>query len=367
MTNEITTVGSELQLSATTSRRINSSLESLFSHPISTSSHPNDEYESLMHKLTSMSSTRDVSKYMIILIGLPAAGKSTVSGHLIKFLKETNTTLNIRCQMFNAGDVRRKEKTLQIAQDETEDIFDPKNSDRREEFAKVAFNSALDALNNDKCDISIFDATNSTKQRRKYLFNELRSFNHSLNSKFVISPIVMHITCSDKKFVRYNVHHKAFNADYFDKQYESSIKDFARRLTHYYTQFVPYTEDEFDHMHSNCLYDNHHGIFYFHIANAGSTATTNIIKYSNMASYDTVKLITALDHFTTNYAAMFGKQYISKVKSFTQFSKVISSNHYNFSNALKELSRLKLLRSVIDDNYFKKLPRFYEINRILEE
>lgn len=366
MTNEISSINSEPQISATTSRRFNSSLESLFSWPITASSHHNEELESLANKFTNMSSMRTVSKYIIILIGLPAAGKSTISKHLIEYLKESDTTSNIRCQTFNAGDVRRKEKSLDLTQDEAEDIFDPRNSDRKEEFAKIAFNETLYSLNNDNCDIGIFDATNSTKQRRKYLFKELRAFNHSVHSKFSISPIVMHVTCSDMQFVRYNVHQKAFNADYFDKQYESSIRDFAKRLNQYYTQFVPYTVDEFDHMHSNSSYNGHHGTFYFHIANAGSTTTSNIIKYSNMTSQETKNLITALNHFTSNYSMIFGKQYISKVKNFSRLPKIFSSNHYNLGKAIKELSRLRLLNRVINENYFKTLPRFQEINNITE-
>lgn len=367
MTNEIASIISEPQISTTTSRRFNSSLESLFSWQITASSHFNEELESLANKLTHISSIRTVSKYMIILIGLPATGKSTISKHLIEYLKDADTTSNIRCQTFNAGDVRREEKSLDLTRDKTEDIFDPINSDRKEEFAKTAFNEAICSLNNDNCDIGIFDATNSTKQRRKYLFKELRAFNHNTHSKFSISPIVMHITCSNMKFVRYNVHQKAFNADYFDKQYESSIRDFAKRLNQYYTQFIPYTVGEFDHMHSNSSYDSHHGIFYFHIANAGSTETSNIIKYSNIASQETKKLITALNYFTVNYAIMFGKQYISKVKNFSRLPKIINSNHYNLCKTIKELSRLKLLNRVIDDDYIKKLPRFQEINNITEQ
>ncbi|CAB4256813.1 similar to Saccharomyces cerevisiae YOL136C PFK27 6-phosphofructo-2-kinase, catalyzes synthesis of fructose-2,6-bisphosphate [Maudiozyma barnettii] len=375
MNFETLSIVSEPKLFTCIKYRLNSSAESLFSSPIDTTSHFSsngkpisplcqDELGSTLTKFTDLDSMRLFSKYMIILIGLPAAGKSTVSRHLIKYLQDTKTTAHIRCKTFNAGDFRRKEKKIELTNEQLEDIFDPKNSDKKEEYARIAFNEALQDLDNDICDIGIFDATNSTKLRRKYLFDEIKSFNHNSSSNFSVSPIILHVTCSDKKFIRYNIHHKSFNADYFGKQYDLSVKDFAKRLKQYYTQFVPYTMDEFNHILSYSSPDSHHGTFYFHVANAGSTSTTNIVEYSNMASRETRNLIKALHHFTTNYIVIFGSQYISKVKGFFKVSQVVSSNKLNVKKSFQQLSRLKVLNSIINDSYFKKLKNFHLINNI---
>lgn len=74
---------------------------------------------------------------MIVLIGLPATGKSTISSHLIQCLKNNPLTNSLRCKVFNAGKIRRQiscatiSKPLLLSNTSSEDLFNPKITIKR--------------------------------------------------------------------------------------------------------------------------------------------------------------------------------------------------------------------------------------------
>ncbi|MCG8711140.1 hypothetical protein JHU04_004536, partial [Brenneria sp. 4F2] len=119
-------------------------------------------------------------------------------------------------------------------------------------------------------DVAIFDATNSRVNRRRFVFDEICSYNQKRNTRFCITPIVLQISCSDHDFIKFNVHNKSFNADYFDKPYEYAVRDFAKRMRNYHSQFTPFTEEEFRQV-SNLVkaHGLDYGVFFFNIVNAG--------------------------------------------------------------------------------------------------
>ena len=104
-------------------------------------------------------------KLILVLVGLPARGKSYTSNNLSRFLN----WCGIKCKVFNSGDYRRN--ILKGFQES--DFFDfsiKKNFDKKEEISKICFNDLLEWLKKDG-DIAIFDSTNSTTERRKYIIN----------------------------------------------------------------------------------------------------------------------------------------------------------------------------------------------------
>jgi 6-phosphofructo-2-kinase len=103
-------------------------------------------------------------------------------------------------RIFNVGEQRRKLTSLPLASSkETEkhsaDFFDPDNEEAgklREKCALDTLNTLLDYLLDGNGSIGIFDATNSTVERRKLLISLVRKRSQSLRVLFVES------SCGDK-------------------------------------------------------------------------------------------------------------------------------------------------------------------------
>ncbi|KAL6951051.1 hypothetical protein ACO0QE_000343 [Hanseniaspora vineae] len=209
---------------------------------------PPSSTETQPHNTTSSASVSySNKKYIIILTGLPASGKSTLCKSLIDYLhnNRSNTSKDLKIEIFNAGKIRRSDSIgkfntmLKLANNSNEDLFNPKNSKKKEIYAKLALSKLFNKI--DDLDIAIFDATNSTPARRKLVIEEIN--NHIVktsmsNSDISFIPIILQIQCFNKNFIKYNVHNKTFNEDYFDKPYSFALKDFAKRLKYYKSQYV---------------------------------------------------------------------------------------------------------------------------------
>ena len=308
------------------------------------------------------------NKYVVILMGLPASGKSTVAGHLINFLGINCSTETLRCKTFNAGDYRRKASALELASNPSDDVFNPKNSEKKDKFARLAFSDALQSLNNDSCDLALFDATNSTTKRREYLFNEINSFNTNPSARYTITPLVFDVTCTNKSMIRYNIHRKAYNNDYADKVYDAAIKDFTKRLQQYQSQYVPYTVSEFR------SYDNYeqleklqlsNGSFYFHVGNAGRDQPSNQLEFTPHVSGETAKVVHSIDYFTSHYYMMYGRIYLTKVHEFFSIPRVISANKFNWPKTKEHMHRLMLLHRIVDRSFVKSLDDFVNVSTII--
>lgn len=292
------------------------------------------------------------SKYIIILVGLPATGKSTIANQLIHSLQNNPVTSNLRCEIFNAGKLRRDmslTNTLQLANSSSEDIFNPKNSDKKEKFAQLTFQKLVNHIDNDMCDLAIFDATNSTIKRRENLFNQIRQYDDSPVSNFKLIPIVFQVTCIDHNMVRYNIHQKSFNEDYFDKPYHLAIKDFAKRLQNYKDQFVPFTSHEFDkiktHFFTNIDY------FFFSILNNGmdeGEILESFTQEKENKDNSTESIIKVIQSFTINYVSTYGYQYIKKVNEFFKIQK----------QSINDTKTMNVLTSVVDHKYLDQLKQY---------
>ena len=109
------------------------------------------------------------SKIIIAMVGLPARGKSFTANNLSRFLN----WCGIKTKIFNSGEYRRK----MLPGFQSASFFDASkqaNYLKKEEISEKCFHDLLDWIKNENNQIAIFDSTNSTKVRRKSLYDEAK-------------------------------------------------------------------------------------------------------------------------------------------------------------------------------------------------
>ena len=132
---------------------------------------------------------------IIATVGLPGRGKSYIAQKLYRSL----TWLGYTVKVFNAGEYRRRH--YKDIDNLNEYFFNPEQKDLRDDLANKCFDELLEwmnshsEVNSDKI-ISIFDATNSTKDRRKTLYNKINGkykllfIESVVNDKNIINAII---------------------------------------------------------------------------------------------------------------------------------------------------------------------------------
>ena len=167
-------------------------------------------------------------KLIIILVGLPARGKSFTSNNLSRFLN----WCGLNCKVFNSGEFRRK--MLTGFQDS--EFFNNENFDKREEISKLCFEQLLEWLKNDG-NIAIFDATNTNVNRRLYLKNKAKENN-------INNLIFIELITDDNNIINNNLQLKLISPDYIDKDKTFALEDFKKRLAHYQDVYETINDNE---------------------------------------------------------------------------------------------------------------------------
>ncbi|CAG8951488.1 hypothetical protein HYFRA_00007404 [Hymenoscyphus fraxineus] len=127
--------------------------------------------------------------------------------------------------------------------DQSAYFFDPKNkkaAQLREEVALATLDEVLDFLLNKGGSVGILDATNSTLERRQVLFDRVKQREPKLGILFIES------VCEDQKLLEANMRLKLGGPDYKDKDPESSLADFKKRVAAYESAYVPLGQYEED-------------------------------------------------------------------------------------------------------------------------
>jgi 6-phosphofructo-2-kinase len=218
-------------------------------------------------------------KLIIIMVGLPARGKSYITKKLARYLN----WLQYETCIFNAGQNRRSisfPPADQPSASQAEQLngsivtspvhvksinshpeiggprspsklrhpasfFDPRNQEavsQREQIALHTLDQLLDWLIDGGGCVGIFDATNSTIERRKVVIDHIQA-------RPGPSPEILFLEscCFDSALLEKNTQLKLSGPDYKDKDPKSALADFRRRVVLYEKSYVPLGPFEEEH------------------------------------------------------------------------------------------------------------------------
>ncbi|EDO42538.1 predicted protein [Nematostella vectensis] len=191
---------------------------------------------------------------VIVMVGLPARGKSFISRKLARYLN----WIGVSTKVFSLGDYRRR--MLEGSQFD-HSFFDPNNPNGmniREECAKLVLADIVEWLK-DKGKVAIFDATNSTRKRRETIIEKCQSY--ECRVMFLESVV------DDPVIVKSNVMAvKISSPDYKGVQPEQACEDFLARIEHYEQAYEPL-----------CMAKDRH-VSYLKIINGGKQFVANKIE-----------------------------------------------------------------------------------------
>ncbi len=207
------------------------------------------------------------SKLVIVMVGLPATGKSYVAKKLSRYLN----WLQHKTRVFNVGDRRREaassnsEAAPRSLSTSDATFFDPTSPacvSLRDQLAINTLNELLEWLFTSGGNIGILDATNSTRARRQLVLSHIqRQCRDDLKMLFLES------CCSDGALREANIRLKLSGPDYAGKDPEASLADFRLRVVHYEKAYEPLGLDE-----------EKQGLSFVQMTDAGRKMNTHLIR-----------------------------------------------------------------------------------------
>ncbi|CCH62186.1 hypothetical protein TBLA_0G02460 [Henningerozyma blattae CBS 6284] len=177
------------------------------------------------------------SKLIIIMVGLPATGKSFITNKLSRYLNYTMYS----CKVFNVGNTRRQYAKEHNLKEQDSKFFNPNDTnckELRDKWAIDTLDELIDYLMNDNGVVGIFDATNTTFERRKKITRRIHDRCKEVEVMF------LETICSDQKVVEKNIRLKLFGPDYKGKNPHASLLDFKERLSNYKKAYQPIVDEE---------------------------------------------------------------------------------------------------------------------------
>lgn len=168
-------------------------------------------------------------KLYIVLVGLPARGKSFISARL----QEGLSADGMKIKVFNNGDLRRKNLGAESALPE---FYHPDNADgrsQREELAMRSMHAAREFLENGG-EIAVMDATNGSTARRK-----------SLEQCLTGAPI-LYIECinNDPELLEASIQRKARLPEFSRLSNAEAVASFKQRIAYYETIYTPLRDEQ---------------------------------------------------------------------------------------------------------------------------
>lgn len=183
-----------------------------------------------MPGLHGLSRLIDNHRLAIVMVGLPARGKTYTARKLSRYLNWHGITASV----FNVGNYRRER--LGAQQDHR--FFDPDNPDGVEARREMAMAALTDLLSWLKAngEVGIYDATNTTRQRRTEVLKALHDGG--------VKVLFVEVICTDQAVVEANVREtKLWSPDYVGMEPERAIQDFLARIGHYERAYEPITDE----------------------------------------------------------------------------------------------------------------------------
>uniref|UniRef100_A0A7N0ZUI8 CBM20 domain-containing protein n=1 Tax=Kalanchoe fedtschenkoi TaxID=63787 RepID=A0A7N0ZUI8_KALFE len=156
----------------------------------------------------------------IVLVGLPARGKTFTAAKLTRYLR----WLGHDTKHFNVGKYRR----LKHGANQSADFFradNPEGMEARNEVAALAMEDMISWMQ-EGGQVGIFDATNSTRKRRNMLMKMAEG-----RCKIIFLETI----CNDRRIIERNIRLKIQQSpDYADQtNFEAGLEDFKTRLANY--------------------------------------------------------------------------------------------------------------------------------------
>jgi len=177
-----------------------------------------------------------------VMVGLPARGKTYIAKKLTRYLN----WIGVNTKVFNAGDYRRMYKATE-AKKPKHDFFDPGNPEGkaiREYCMESALSDALGWLQSGGGDVAIFDATNTTRERRATVYDRIVC-QSGLKCMFLESICNRATEGHSDVIVESNVREvKVHSPDYKGVEAEEAITDFLERIKHYEDIYEPISEED---------------------------------------------------------------------------------------------------------------------------
>ncbi|RKP27310.1 6-phosphofructo-2-kinase-domain-containing protein [Syncephalis pseudoplumigaleata] len=170
-------------------------------------------------------------KLVVVMVGLPARGKS----YIVKKLKRYLSWLGFEAKIFNVGNRRRRRLTMvepetpsASAHGHDSTFFDPNNVDAKAMRNQVAMDCLEEILSWLQAGgkIGIHDATNSTKERRRAIIDRCAR-------EPGVSIMFVESICTDPLVLARNMRLKLSGPDYQGIPEERAMKDFTERVRNY--------------------------------------------------------------------------------------------------------------------------------------
>ncbi|ORX43173.1 bifunctional 6-phosphofructo-2-kinase/fructose-2,6-bisphosphate 2-phosphatase [Hesseltinella vesiculosa] len=170
------------------------------------------------------------TRLVIIMVGLPARGKS----YIVKKLRRYLNWLQYETKVFNVGNTRRTQKAS--PSDQSAKFFDPDNN----EMKKIRDDIAMDVLEHliewlkkgKQSRVAIHDATNSTISRRQLLIERL-------SNEPKIKILLLESICTDQTVLERNFRLKLLGPDYKNIDPVQALEDFRSRVANYERAYEP--------------------------------------------------------------------------------------------------------------------------------
>ncbi|ERE74632.1 6-phosphofructo-2-kinase/fructose-2, 6-biphosphatase 4 [Cricetulus griseus] len=168
---------------------------------------------------------------LIVMVGLPARGKTYISKKLTRYLN----WIGVPTREFNVGQYRRD----MVKTYKSFEFFLPDNEEGlkiRKQCALAALCDVRKFLSEEGGHVAVFDATNTTRERRAMIFN----FGEQNGYKtFFVESI-----CVDPEVIAANiVQVKLGSPDYVNRDSDEATEDFMRRIECYENSYETLDED----------------------------------------------------------------------------------------------------------------------------
>ncbi|KAF8940446.1 bifunctional 6-phosphofructo-2-kinase/fructose-2,6-bisphosphate 2-phosphatase [Dissophora ornata] len=165
----------------------------------------------------------------IILVGLPARGKTAISRSLYRYLR----WLGVQTEVFSVGNYRRQIIGVEV----TNDFFSPANKVTADLRTKIA-NACLDDMVQWFAaggQVGILDGSNTTEERRQELVERLKACN--------VHPMFIETICDNPDIVDANIRSvKVSSPDYVGWDRSDAVEDFKRRIENHVPFYTTITD-----------------------------------------------------------------------------------------------------------------------------